>query len=204
MAILLEDKFHCSASLISDKHIITAAHCFFNRASERFDDSKFTLIFGAIDPTDQARVTERGGKSRNIRKVYINPLYNEVSAYYDVAVVEFSERIANFQENIWPICLPDSPMKNINHLDDRTGSVVAYGPNINDDPTLSEIYLTVRSRNWCDDIYDVSPIDSGFTEIRKKLPDLFNNPSIFCAQNEGTNFGTCRGDSGKLKFLQLF
>jgi hypothetical protein len=65
-----------------------------------------------------------------------------------------------------------------------------------DDPILSEIYLTVRSRNWCDDIYDVSPIDSGFTEIQKKLPDLFSNPSIFCAQNEGTNFGTCRGDSG--------
>ena len=65
-----------------------------------------------------------------------------------------------------------------------------------DDPILSEIYLTVRSRNWCDDIYDVSPIDSGFTEIQKKLPDLFSNPSIFCAQNEGTNFGTCKGDSG--------
>ena len=196
MAILLEDELHCSASLISDKHIITAAHCFFNRTSVRFDDSKFTLIFGAIDPTDKESVAKRDGKSRKIREVHINPLYNEKSAYYDMAIVEFSERIDNFQENIWPICLPDSPMKNINHLDDKTGSVVAYGPNMNDDPVLSEIYLTVRSRNWCDDKYDVKPIDLGFTEIRKKLPDLFNNTSIFCAQNEGTNFGTCKGDSG--------
>ena len=127
---MLEDKFHCSASLISDRHITTAAHCFFNRTSVRFDDSKFTLIFGAIDPTNHTSVTKRGGKFRNIREVHINPLYNEVSAYYDVAVVEFSERIANSQENIWPICLPDSPTNDIDHLDDKTGSVVAYGPNI--------------------------------------------------------------------------
>ena len=32
--------------------------------------------------------------------------------------MEFSERIENFQENIWPIYLPESPMDAINHVDD--------------------------------------------------------------------------------------
>ena len=141
-------------------------------------------------------VTKHGGKFRNVSKVHINPLFNEESAYFDIAIVELSEPIRNFQENIWPICLPDSPMKNISHLFDKTGTVVAYGSNVIDDPVLSEIYLTVRSKLFCDLKYDVSVIDEKFTEIRKKLPDLFNNPSIFCAQFEGTNFGTCRGDSG--------
>ena len=195
VAILLEDKLHCSASLISDRQIVTAAHCFFNKAI-RFDDSKFTLVFGASDPTDQASVIKRGGKIRNINKVYINPLFDKESAYFDIAIVELSEPIQNFQENIWPICLPDSPMKDIDHLFDKTGRVVAYGSNPIDNPVLSEIILTVRSKLFCDLKYDVSFIDEKFTEIRKKLPDLFNNPSIFCAQFEGTNFGTCRGDSG--------
>ena len=92
-------------------------------------------------------------------------------------------------------------MKDIHHLFDKTGTVVGYGSNMNDDPVLSEIYLTVRSKLFCDLKYDVSVMDEKFTELRKKLPDLFNNPSIFCAQFEGTNFGTCRGDSGRLKFL---
>ena len=87
-------------------------------------------------------------------------------------------------------------MKDIHHLFDKTGAVVAYGSNVIGNPVLSEIYLTVRSKLFCDLKYDVSFIDEKFTEIRKKLPDLFNNPSIFCAQFEGTNFGTCRGDSG--------
>ena len=189
-----EDELHCSASLISDRQIITAAHCFFKKGA-RVDNSKFTVIFGATDPTDQASITKRDGKFRNISEVHINPLYNGKAAYYDVAIVEF-ERIEKFQENIWPVCLPESPMEGINHLDDRSGSVVAYGPNVDDDPVLSEIYLTVRSVNWCNFIYNVTPINVHFTEIGKKLPDLFNNPAIFCAQKEGTNFGTCKGDSG--------
>ena len=199
---MLEDKVHCSASLISDKHVVTAAHCFFNKAGLRFDDSNFTLIFGASDPTDQVSVIKRGGKFRSISKVHINPLFDKKSAYFDIAIVELSEPIQNFQENIWPICLPDSPMKDIHHLFDRTGRVVAYGANLIDDPVLSEIILTVRSKLSCDLKYDVSYIDEKFTEIRKKLPDLFNNPSVFCAQFEGTNFGTCRGDSG-MQFINV-
>ena len=191
-----EDKLHCSASLISDRQIISAAHCFFKKTGVRYDDSKFTLIFGVNDPTDQASIKKRNGKSRNISKVHINPLYNGKSAYYDVAIVELSESIEKFQENIWPICLPNRPMANINHLDDKSGSVVAYGPSNNNEPILSEIQLTVRNKNWCDDSYVVRPLDVHFTEIGKKLPDLFNNTSIFCAQNEGTHFGTCKGDSG--------
>ena len=83
-----EDELHCSASLISDRQIISAAHCFFKKSGVRFDDSKFTLIFGANDPTDQASIKKRNGKFRNIREVHINPLYNGKSAYYDVAIME--------------------------------------------------------------------------------------------------------------------
>ena len=199
-----EDKLHCSASLISDHQIISAAHCFFKTTGVRYDDSKFTLIFGVSDPTDQASIKKRNGKSRNIREVHINPLYNGKSAYYDVAIVELSESIEKFQENIWPICLPKSPMANINHLDDKSGSVVAYGPSMNNKPILSEIQLTVRNKKWCDSIYGVRPTDVHFTEIRKQLPDLFNNTSIFCAQNEGTHFGTCKGDSGMYTNIHQF
>ena len=93
-------------------------------------------------------------------------------------------------------------MKDIHHLFDKTGTVVAYGSNEIDDPVLSEIYLTVRSKLSCDLEYDVSFTDDKFTEIQTKLPDLFNNPSVFCAQFEGTNFGTCRGDSG-MQFINV-
>ena len=40
-------------------------------------------------------------------------------------------------------------------------------------------------------------------DIRKTLPNKFNNPSIFCAQKEGSNLGTCEGDSGG-PFVRLY
>ena len=88
--------------------------------------------------------------------------------------------------------MPDS-----NHLYDRTGFVIAYGPDgKNSSSKLTTIDLPVRSTDWCEELYDVKPLHPKFTAIRKTLPNKFNNPSIFCAQKEGSPFGTCEGDSG--------
>ena len=89
-------------------------------------------------------------------------------------------------------------MANLNHLYDRSGSVVAYGAadSENKSSKLTVIDLTVRSKLWCEDAYEVKPLDQKFDAIRKTLPTKFNDPSIFCAQKEGSNFSTCEGDSG--------
>ena len=44
--------------------------------------------------------------------------------------------------------------------------------------------------------YTVGSFHREFSAIWKSLPEKFNNTTAFCAQQSGTNFGTCKGDSG--------
>ena len=44
--------------------------------------------------------------------------------------------------------------------------------------------------------YTVGTFSKDFSAIWKSLPEKFNNTTVFCAQQFGTDFGTCNGDSG--------
>ena len=84
-----EDNLHCSGSLISDRHILTASHCFF-QSHEKISDTYFKLIFGANHPTDSEDNKRRNILGRSVKVVHIHPDFNgkKDSAYFDIAIVE--------------------------------------------------------------------------------------------------------------------
>jgi secreted trypsin-like serine protease len=73
---------------------------------------------------------------------------------------------------------------------------VGYGPQDDEDLTLTSIDLTIKSIALCNAKYDVGKENRNYWEIFDSLPTKFNGGSIFCASNVGTDDGTCRGDSG--------
>ncbi|XP_072445241.1 transmembrane protease serine 11C-like isoform X2 [Chiloscyllium punctatum] len=86
----------CGASIISDRWLITAAHCF---QDSRSSPSIWTALIGTIDV--------RSGTVQTIETIIIHPQYRQTSNDYDIAVLKLSSPLI-FEANIQPICLPSS------------------------------------------------------------------------------------------------
>ena len=94
----------CSASLITQTHILSAAHCFFDEKTgekrENVDD--LLVVLGSNDPINSGEGIERSIKNFSVHWRYIYPL-----AYLDVAIATLNQTIPKTAyKTIRPICLP--------------------------------------------------------------------------------------------------
>ena len=94
---------------------------------------------GMSDPSESdSRITLKGGIKRKVARFLPHEQYNNVSAYFDIALIEVDEAI-RFTENVWPICLGKQSISDIDsHIGDRPLSVVGYGPLLSDRMVLDK------------------------------------------------------------------
>ena len=71
-----------------------------------------------------------------------------------------------------------------------------FGPQDEENLMLTAIDLNIKPIAICNSKYDVRQDNRNYWTIFDSLPNKFNNGSVFCASNFGTDDGTCRGDSG--------
>ncbi|XP_060696339.1 transmembrane protease serine 9-like isoform X2 [Hemiscyllium ocellatum] len=156
----------CGASIISDRWLISAAHCFRDSGS---NPSIWTALIGTIDV--------RRGTVQTIETIIIHPLYRQTSNDYDIAVLKLSSPLI-FEANIQPICLPSSD-RVFNAGDSCTitgwGALEFEGslPRI-----LQKANVDIIDDNTCKNIY------SQFTE------------RMLCAGFLSGGVDSCQGDSG--------
>ena len=185
----------CSGSVISERVILTAAHCTLRK--------DFTIVRAGV--TDLRFV---GSTDIEIRDTLVHPDYNPPESYYDIALVYLKTCLTFSYDRIQPICLPTESLPNPDNLG-KFGTKVTtqgWGPNgVNKvGESITEIGVTIRPKEECNSKYQSVRGLAKKLGIERGLPNFFNEPVIFCADHTtDENIGTCKGDSGGPSFRRL-
>ncbi len=99
------------------------------------------------DSNQSSDQDDGNGKVFEIVKEKVHPLYNGVSVYYDVAVLETDE--IPISRSISPICLPESVSSDVNKYDNDLAELIVWRKSQSDgnlSDLLERVYVKVFSQ----------------------------------------------------------
>ena len=184
------DRPFCGGTLISDRHVLTAAHCM---------GGNFEVMVGEhhVTSTDD-------GTRHKVCSVVSHPKYNGgVSQSYDFAIVTLKEPVQLGARAV-PACLPESAEFGGSFLDDKTMTVSGWGAlgSGGGSPTeLHSVDVPGISNEQCANMYH----HSKWTNARAPRPTPFNirkykiTEDMMCAGHANGGIDSCQGDSGGKK-----
>jgi len=159
----------CGGALISDRYVLTAAHCIMNKLAAD--------IVVRLGVTDWSEMEDSIHHAIPAVEVFSHPKFSYLTTHYDIGLVKL-ERSAPTTPKVSPICLPDP-----SSFADESAVIVGWGAtSVDGFPInfLHKLSLKVLSNEDC----------------KKRLDNrsIFLNKNKLCAWAEKKD--SCRGDSG--------
>ncbi|KAG8283317.1 serine-type endopeptidase activity protein [Homalodisca vitripennis] len=172
----------CGGSLVTNQHVVTAAHCGYPPILDGYN--VYEVRLGDLDMNDTiydgAYPLDFGVESFTMHEHYDNN-----KKVNDVAIIKIKGKV-QFTDLIRPICLPP-PEFRTNMFVDFAPVAAGWGVSVNNsafrtDTRLLEAELTIQDLDECR------------TNVTTKLTDVQIDDSVICAYSPTSD--TCQGDSG--------
>lgn len=166
----------CGASLVTDRHLVTAAHCLAGVQAGVLD--MVDIVLGEYNTRDS-----EPGLRRKILRVIIHPQFDEESLRNDLAVVVLQSAVPLTAGSATPICLPaanrDPPALS-------TATVTGFGTTSADSDSPSTRLLTV----------DVNILSNAACRAKNSVYSGKVVDSMMCASVPQGGKDACKRDSG--------
>ncbi|CAG4986745.1 unnamed protein product [Colias eurytheme] len=175
-----KEQYACAGSLITDRHVLTAAHCLLNNVvSVRLGEWDQSTDMDCYDG-----ICSNATIDVDIESVKPHPMFNIRNRTHDIGIIKLAKPV-NFTETIRPICLPTTPyIARQDYSFDVDYVTAGWGLTEYQSPSAVKRKVTLRGVK--------------FSVCQSVLSSWLNSEAeqqIICAGGEKDK-DTCSGDSG--------
>ncbi|KAL1490932.1 hypothetical protein ABEB36_011601 [Hypothenemus hampei] len=142
-----ELKYNCGGTLISESHVITAAHCVTKpRTTDVISKDKILVYLGKY----RLNSFNSEVQDRQVDSFIVHPDYNASFLYNDIAIIKLSSPV-EVNNYVRPCCLWDEQDTNFDNIVGKLGTVVGWGFNDKGEisKTLTKADLPIVSTTKC-------------------------------------------------------